>query len=139
MIRLMLRRAATFGGVALVVLATGCGSGGHRVTRAQAVAFASAVNLRHVLGMSSEGGHESNGQVVRFELTPSNRCGPGDRGERFDFYSPIFRRSRAGQRVHAGFPLPLPAEGIHSKVSVMQNARAQERDFSVRVCDMRWE
>jgi hypothetical protein len=96
MIRHMFRRAATFGAVALVVLMSGCGSGDHRVTRAQASAFAKAVNLRHVLGMSGEGGHEPNGQVVRFELTPPHGCGPSDRGERFDFYSPIYRRALEG-------------------------------------------
>jgi hypothetical protein len=139
MIRLMLRRAATFGGAALVVLASGCGSGDHRVTRAQAIAFARAVNLRRVVGMSSEGGHEPNGQVVRFELTPSHGCGPSDRGERFDFYSPIFRRSRGERRGPAGGHVPLPTEGLHSKVSVLQSAAEQERDFSARACDTRSE
>src|SRR5579859_976703 len=135
MIRLMLRRAATFGGVALVALASGCGSGDHRVTRAQAIAFASAVNLRQVPGMSGEGGHEPNGAVATFEVTPAPGCGASDRGERFDFYSPIFRRS-PGRRVHTGFPLPLPAEGFHSKISVMPSTAEQERDFSAHACDM---
>ncbi len=137
MIRRMLRRAATSGVVALVLPLSGCGSEAHRVTRAQAIAFADEVNLRHVLGMSSEGGHEPNGQVVRFELTPSHRCGPSDRGERFDFYSPIFRQSGRGHREHADPPVPLPAEGLHSKISVMVSAAEQEHDFSALDCDAR--
>jgi hypothetical protein len=139
MIRRMFCRAATFGGVALFLLMSGCGSEGHRVTRAQAAAFANEVNLRHVLSMSSEGGHEPNGQVVRFEVTPSHRCGPSDRGERFDFYSPIFRQSGGGHHAHAGPPVPLPAEGLHSKISVMESAGEQERDFSALGCDARSE
>jgi hypothetical protein len=138
MIGLMARCAAALGGAALVLLASGCGGGTHRVTRAQALAFGREVNPRQILGMSSEGGHEPDGEVARFELIPSRGCGRAIRGERFDFYSPIFRRSRGRQRVHpSGSHLPLPIEGLHSKVSVMQSAAAQGRDFSARVCDMR--
>lgn len=138
MIGFMARCAAALGGAAIVLLASGCGGGTHRVTRAHALVFAREVNLTQILGMSGEGGHEPDGGVSRFELTPSLGCGRAIRGERFDFYSPIFRRSRGRQRVRpSGSHRPLSLEGLHSKVSVMQSAAAQGRDFSARLRDMR--
>jgi hypothetical protein len=119
-------------------LLAGC-SGGDHITKSQAVGYARAVNLRpgDVPGMSSEGGHEPNGAVVGFEVTPSRGCGASDRGERFDFYSPIFRGSRGERRATArGGYLRLPAEGLHSKIAVMKNAAEQERDFSALGCDL---
>jgi hypothetical protein len=124
-----------------MVLASGCGSGGHRGTRAEAIAFAGGVNLRageFTENVSSEGAPEPDGAVVRFEVTPPRGCGPSYRGERFDFYSPVFRPSARARRVRlAGGHLSLPAEGFHSKVSVMKSAGEAQRDFSANACAAR--
>src|ERR1700756_4445215 len=120
--------------VALIAVATsGCaGSDRAHVTRARAIAFARAVNLRvgDVQGMEAVGGREPNGQVVSFQLTPRSGCGPADSGGRFDFYSPSFRRPVKERRVRPGGQVALPAEGLHSKVSVVLSAAEQERDFA---------
>jgi hypothetical protein len=140
MIPSVLRIAATCPLLAATaVLVAGCGASGHSasvpITRAQAVAFARAVNLRSgdVPGMHGFGGRETNGSVVSFRLTPTHGCGYADSGEEFDVYSPVFRRLDR-RRVGGGY-LSLPAEGLHSKVAVKQRAAEQERDFSAHVCD----
>jgi hypothetical protein len=116
---------------------TGCGGGSGHITKARAVAYARAVNLRRsdVPGMASFGGLEANGEVVNFQLTPAPGCGSADSGEEFDVYSPMFRRLGKGQgaRVGGGY-LSLPAEGVHSKVAVKQSTAEDERDFSALVC-----
>jgi hypothetical protein len=115
------------------LLAPGCG-GGHssNVTRAQAVAFARSVNLRarDVPEMHAFFGREDNGELVRFELIPQHGCGAIDRGERIDVNSPIFSLGH-------GYPTPLPAEGLHSRIQVMRSSGEQERDFAARACDVR--
>jgi hypothetical protein len=124
---------------ATALLVAGCGgsvrAASRPITREQAVVFAHAVNLRagDVPGMDSFGDLETNGGVVNFRLTPTPGCGSGDNGEEFDVYSPVFRRGR-GARFGGG-AVPLPAEGLHSKVAVRQSAAEQERDFSAHVCD----
>jgi hypothetical protein len=110
----------------------GC-AGSTRVTRARATAFEEAVNLRpsDVPEMRSFGGtNESGGEVVHFELTPKATCGATDHGERFDGYSPVFS-------LRGGYPQSLPAEGLHSRVSVMPTADEQERDFAAQLCELR--
>ncbi len=107
------------------------------MTRAKAVAYAQAVNLRpgDVPSMHAFGGLEATGQIVHFQLTPVRSCGSADSGEEFDVYSPTFRRLGRVQRARVSGYLSLPAEGLHSKVAVKQSAAEQERDFSAHVCD----
>jgi hypothetical protein len=124
---------AVLTGATVAALLTGCGaSKDHRTTRGEAIAFAHAVNLRpsDVPEMHSfRGGHEANGSIVDFELTPQGGCGVSDRGERFDLYSPVFSTNR-------GDPQRLPAEGLHSKVAVMHSVGEQKRDFAAHACDV---
>jgi hypothetical protein len=132
-------RAIAF--AAACVFAVGCGSshssarpsGGATpdgVTKAKAFAYAQGVNLRpaDVPSMNAFAGETTGGSVVRFELTPKRGCGAVDRGESFDTLSPVFSTGR-------GYPERLPAEGLHSRVSVVSSAAEQTRDFSARVCD----
>jgi hypothetical protein len=136
----LVRRIVVISVLVLALLTCGAvvafaASGGEttQITRAQAIAFAQAVNLRpgDVPGMHSFGGHEPNGLVVSFQLTPAPGCGSAENGEEFDVYSPTFRRLG---RTHGSYP-SLPAEGLHSKVSVKQTVAEQERDFSALLCD----
>jgi hypothetical protein len=134
----LVRRIVVISVVVLAVFAGGvvvAASGGEStpISRAQAVAFAHAVDLRpgDVPGMRSFGGREPNGLVVSFQLTPAPGCGSAENGEEFDVYSPTFRRLGG---THGGYS-SLPAEGLHSKVSVKQSRAQQERDFSASVCD----
>jgi hypothetical protein len=129
-------RLGLFGTLSCAALAAalmGCGGGrGSRTTRAEAVAFADAVNLRRgdVSQMHAFGGNDGNGSLVRFELKALKGCGVSDRGERFDVYSPVFSTAR-------GDPQPLPAEDLHSRVAVMRSADEQKRDFATQACDLR--
>jgi hypothetical protein len=120
-------------------MTVGCGGSHQRgIARAEAVAYAHAVNLRpsDVPGMSGVVGHEQNGQIVNFRLTPERGCGAEDSGEEFVVYSGIFRRSSRGQRGRVvGAYRSLPAEGLHSRVAVMQSTAEQERDFAASLCD----
>jgi hypothetical protein len=137
----LVRRIVVISVVVLTLLACGvvvalAASGGESapISMTHAVAYAHTVNLRpgDVPGMHSFGGLDATGQVVNFQLTPVRGCGSVDRGKEFDVYSPIFRRPGRAQR--RGY-LPLPAEGLHSKVAVKPSAVEQERDFSAFVCD----
>jgi hypothetical protein len=126
------RVSATVACAAVAALMAGCGASHEtRTTKASAVAFADAVNLApgDVPEMHSFGGREAKGSIVHFELTPKRGCGVGDRGERFDVYSPSFSTGR-------GYPQRLPAEGLHSRVAVMRSAGEQQRDFAARECDI---
>jgi hypothetical protein len=139
------RRMVVISAPLLTLLACGAAvalaaSGGEStpISKAHAVAFAHAVNLRagDVPDLRSFGrrGGDAAGQVVSlwFRLTPMSGCGSADRGEEFDVFSPIFRRldtKRIGRHVS------LPAEGLQSKVAIKQSAAEQERDFAAHLCD----